>query len=145
MKGKMVLYFIVMMLGTLVSALVFYDAMDSVCRRESWWWKLVVGMVLVFATVKSVPFTKRQECNWLFFLAIFAFFPFNIRLSTVLVNGYLRDSLWITKMLFGIAACICFFSAEEIFLAILARVLWPRQDDVFLYAKKKIDAEEEWD
>ena len=103
---------------------------------------LVLKIVILFLTVGNVSFMKRKESLWLFVLTAAVFLPFNIKLAAAAVNVYLKDSPVVTRFLFGTALYLDLFSAEEIFLGVIARILWPRQKAIFLYAKKKIDEKE---
>lgn len=111
--------------GSVLAAWLFWDALASVWEHEVRWWNFLLGILIMFLTVRSVPFMKGQEQLWLLFLSLAVFLPFNLKLADMIVAIYLGETLMITRLSLGMAVCLSLFSIEEILVSVLAIVLWP--------------------
>ena len=130
-----------MILGTGLAGWLFFDALDSVSRHGGRYFNVVLGVMILLLTVGTVRFMRGTETVWVFLLSVLAFMAVNIRAAVLAVNVILAEYSGITKVLFGIVFYLSFLAAEEIVLGTAGRILWPRQKDVFLDAKRSANAE----
>lgn len=121
----------------------FYKSLASVYKNEYGWFNIVLGIIILLIVIKSVPFMKSNEGVWLFFISMIAVIPFNIKLVYIIVSLYMTEFLLITKVLCGVLMYLCIFSIEEIMLGIVSRLFWPKQGEMFFYAVRKMEEEEE--
>lgn len=103
---------------------------------------IIIGLLLTFMVIKSVEFVKNQECTWIFLVSAIVSIPFNIKLTSIVVNSYMIDSFILTKILFGIVIYLCILSAEEILLGVMTRIIWTRQNESFLYSINELEENE---
>ncbi len=75
----------------------------------------------------------------MFVLVLFVTIPFNVRLATVAVEECFAEINVFSKILYIVMVCMSLLSAEEIFIGLLTRFIWPRQDESFISELKKID------
>lgn len=101
----------------------------------------MLGILLVFMVIKSVSFIKEQESTWVFLVSAIATIPFNIKLASIAVDMYLIDGFALMKILFGIVVYLCILSAEEILFGVMARIIWAKQSESFLYAINKEESD----
>ena len=85
---------------------------------------IVIGYVMMAAAllffVKVVPFCRKWENMWMFFLAAICFIPMNIYLifRYIMVEGL----MW--RLMFRSSAYFLLFSTEEIIMGAITRRLW---------------------
>lgn len=124
-------------------SLLFYDSLSLIDKYEYKWWEGIMGIFLMFLIVKGISFMKGEENIWIFLISMTALIPFNIKLTYEIVNWWLIDYFVITKILFGGIVYLSLLSAEEIFLGIVTRILWPIQRGTFMDEKNKMDEKQE--
>lgn len=124
-------------------SLLFYDSLSLIDKYEYKWWEGIMGIFLMFLIVKGISFMRGEENIWIFLISMTALIPFNIKLTYEIVNWWLIDYFVITKILFGGIVYLSLLSAEEIFLGIVTRILWPIQRGTFMDEKNKMDEEQE--
>lgn len=120
---------------------ILYNSLFLSQKNSYRFWNIVVGILLIFMVIRSVAFMKGQESTWIFLVSAIALMPLNIKLTFIMINLYLVENYTFTKILFGIVVYLCFLSAEEILLGVIARIIWPQGNESFLYAKKKLEEE----
>lgn len=124
-------------------SLLFYDSLSLIDKYEYKWWEGIMGIFLMFLIVKGISFMRGEENIWIFLISMTALIPFNIKLTYEIVNWWLIDYFVITKILFGGIVYLSLLSAEEIFLGIVTRILWPIQRGTFMDEKNKMDEKQE--
>lgn len=105
------------------------------------WWGIVIAFGVMLLVVRSVSFIREHESIWVFTLILFATIPFNVRSAGIIVNWFFSYINVFSKTLYVIVICVCLLSVEEIFMGLLARVIWPRQNESFIWEIKKLDEE----
>lgn len=116
----------------------FYLSIGSICNNCFRWWGILIALILMFLVVRSVSFMRGQESIWVFVLTMFTTIPFNIRLSGIIVNWYVPYFNIVTRILLISVVHLSLLSSEEIFLGLLARAIWPRQNESFFIGNRKI-------
>lgn len=91
-------------------------------------WNILIAVVLLYLIVKSVAFAQYAESLWVFVIAIFAFIPFNIKLSCMVAELFFRNNI-LTLIIFRFVFYLCFLAMEELVLGIGARVIWKKQKE----------------
>ena len=81
---------------------------------------------------------KGQESTWVFLVLTIVTMPFNIKIAFIVVGLYLDDGFILAKFLGGMVVYLCILSMEEILFGVMARIMWPRQNETFLYAINKL-------
>lgn len=114
---------------------ILYNSLSG--SKKNGCWGIMLGILIVFMVIKSVSFIKEQESTWVFLISAIATIPFNIKLACIAVDMYLIDGFALMKILFGIVVYLCILSAEEILFGVMARIIWTKQNDFFLYAINK--------
>ena len=94
-------------------------------------WGILIAFVILLLVVKSVSFIRKNESIWVFTLTLFATIPFNVRSADMIANCLFFDINLFSKTLCIIVIYICLLSAEEIFMGLLARIIWPGQNKSF--------------
>ena len=118
---------------------ILYNSLSG--NKKSWCWGVMLGILLVFMVIKSVSFIREQESTWVFLVSAIATIPFNIKLASIAVDMYLIDGFALMKILFGIVVYLCILSAEEILFGVMARIIWAKQSESFLYAINKEESD----
>lgn len=102
------------------------------------WCGIAIGILLVFMVIKSVSFMKGQESTWVVLVLTIVTMPFNIKIAFIVVGLYLDDGFILAKFFGGMAVYLCILSMEEILFGVMARIMWPIQNETFLYAINKL-------
>lgn len=118
---------------------ILYNSLSG--SKKSGCWGIMLGILIVFMVIKSVSFIKEQESTWVFLVSAIATIPFNIKLASIAVDMYLIDGFALMKILFGIVVYLCILSAEEILFGVMARIIWAKQKESFLYAINKEESD----
>ena len=118
---------------------ILYNSLSG--NKKSGCWGVMLGILLVFMVIKSVSFIREQESTWVFLVSAIATIPFNIKLASIAVDMYLIDGFALMKILFGIVVYLCILSAEEILFGVMARIIWAKQNESFLYAINKEESD----
>lgn len=105
------------------------------------WRGMFIAFLLLLLVVQSVTFIRKNESIWVFTIILFVTIPFNIRSAGMMVNCLFSYTNAFSKTLYVIVIYICLLSAEEIFVGLLARVIWPRQNKSFVSEIEKLDEE----
>lgn len=116
---------------------ILYNSLSG--SKKNVCWGVMLGILLVFMVIKSVRFMKEQESTWVFLVSAIATIPFNIKLVSIVVEIYLVDDFVLMKILFAIVVYLCSLSAEEILFGVMARIIWTKQNESFLYAINKLE------
>lgn len=103
------------------------------------WRGIIIAFLILLLVVQSVTFIKKNESIWVFTIILFVTIPFNLRSAGMIVNCLFSYTNAFSKTLYVIVIYICLLSAEEIFVGLLARVIWPRQNKTFVSEIEKID------
>ena len=118
---------------------ILYNSLSG--NKKSGCWGVMLGILLVFMVIKSVSFIREQESTWVFLVSAIATIPFNIKLASIAVDMYLIDGFALMKILFGIVVYLCILSAEEILFGVMARIIWAKQSESYLYAINKEESD----
>ena len=118
---------------------ILYNSLSG--NKKSGCWGVMLGILLVFMVIKSVSFIREQESTWVVLVSAIATIPFNIKLASIAVDMYLIDGFALMKILFGIVVYLCILSAEEILFGVMARIIWAKQSESFLYAINKEESD----
>lgn len=129
--------------GMVNVGMILYFSMYAGDRSLFGWRGIVIALVIMFLVVQSVTFIRKNESIWVFTITLFVTIPFNIRSAGMLVNCFFSYTNAFSRTLYVIIIYICLLSAEEIFVGLLARVIWPGQNESFASEIEKSDEEVE--
>lgn len=92
------------------------------------------GTVFTYVLIYILPFCKKQESTWIFFISTLTTMPINIKLAKLAVSLFFHwKNFLASKIVFIIAYLFC-LAVEELFLGIGGRVIWHKQNES-LYEK----------
>lgn len=128
-----------LVIGAVNVGMILYSSVCSGLTCTFGLWGIAAAVGILCLAVKSVSFIKKNESIWMFVLVLFVTFPFNVRLATVAVEECFVEINVFSKILYIVMVCMSLLSAEEIFIGLLTRFIWPRQDESFISELKKID------
>ena len=128
-----------LVMGAVNVGMILYYSVCSGLTCTFGLWGIAAAVGILCLAVKSVSFIKKNESIWMFVLVLFVTIPFNVRLATVAVEEYFVEINVFSKILYIVMVCMSLLSAEEIFIGVLTRFIWPRQDESFISELKKID------
>lgn len=89
-----------------------------------------LGMGVLYLLVFLVPFCRKQESTWIFFLCLIGTFPLNAELVRLVVIFY-RDYSAVARGFVAVTVYMCLLAGEELLLGIIGRVLWKNQEESF--------------
>jgi len=128
-----------LVIGAVNVGMILYSSVCSGLTCTFGLWGIATAVGILCLAVKSVSFIKKNESIWMFVLVLFVTIPFNVRLATVAVEECFAEINVFSKILYILMVCMSLLSAEEIFIGLLTRFIWPRQDESFISELKKID------
>lgn len=124
-------YIFKLVAGVVNIGMFFYLSVNSILYTGFKWWNIVAAIILVFLVVAGIPIIEGHESTWVFVIVLFSTIPFNIRVSSIIVNWYLGDFFFVTNFMLKFVIYMSLLSVEEILLGVFARIIWPEQQETF--------------
>lgn len=128
-----------LIVGILNIGFLSYLSINDALYRGIKWWNILAAIILVPLIVKSLPFAKRNESVWTFFIGLVATIPFNLKISRCLVMFFFDYANMFSRSILFVVFFMCLLSIEEIILGILTRIIWKHQEESFSIIEEEAD------
>ncbi len=94
-------------------------------------WLVGIAVVGIFL-VLCLPRFRRRANLWMFIISFFTFMPINILLSIEIINLIFDYSSTFANLIRGFVFYMIFTSIEELVLAVVTRLIFRKQYELFL-------------
>lgn len=94
------------------------------------WKYFVIAFLSLFLMIKITAFTKNNESLWVFFILFIVTIPINIQITYKIMKYCFEDLNLLFATVYRIVIFQALLSIEEIVAGVIARILWPRQEDL---------------